>query len=288
MAKKDKRMTTEITEEALTGSVLPTMTNEDPEINAGLKVSVQEVLQAREDRKSQNAKMWAARDPNRITRQKILADTPYGIRFLHDFDKGIELLIHCWKGDEPIHEICKVHYGEDCDICKIEGTKFGLSYAIPSKCFIGYVYNNVGQTFEKANHKGELQVYPLKPIKVIEIPLGKDECNLMTMKEASYRKYFMEDIWVIERKKGKGFSVPRTIPEAEFRAKVGREINLNLPDEAEKFADKSKKDLLKLILQSFDNVEWAKLGFLPPGAKEADAPEVAEKDQTNSSREYFQ
>lgn len=291
MAKKKEEPQAPITEDVLAPEVESEIA-EDPEMNAGLLVSVRDVFAQREEARKGREEQKKQREEGRavsptgtrITRQKIMADTPYGARMLHTFDKGVELLIHAWKGDEPVHEICQVHYGEKCTICGTVGTQYGESYAIPSKCFLSYVYNNVGATFDKVV-AGATKTFQISPIKVLEIPLGKDDVNVIGMQEASRAnklrpEYFSKAIWLIERKKGKGFSVPRTIEDEEFKALVGGEVSLDLTENAEKIASMSKQEIMKIILSSFNNVQWEKLGFKPPQSEVL----VAKDDKSSTSK----
>lgn len=269
MAKKPQ-----VEEQAANEAVQPVIEVDESELNAGLRVSVRDILKKKEERRAKIEQERAARAASptggRLNRLRVMADTIYGVKFLHEYDKGIELYVHLWKGDEPCHEICKVHYGEPCDICQMVGTKFGECYAIAVRCFLGYVYNLVGQTFSKTDERtGETKVFKLNPVKLIEIPLGKEDINVGTLQEAARRRYFNEDIWQIERKKGKGFLQPKTIDADKFRAAVGRDVPLDVPAEAQSLGELTKVETMKLILSAFENVEWEKLGMKPPTAAPA-------------------
>lgn len=246
---------------------------EQPVLNAGLKVSVRDVLAKKEEDRKRRDEERALRQANpsgsRISRLKVQADTPYFVKFLHKYNVGLELFVHMWNGDNPCNEICKIHYNETCDICKAVGTKFGESYHIPVRCFLGWVYNNVGATFDKRNDRtGEVKTYNLNPIKLIQIPLGKDDANITVLQEASRRNYFDTDVWQIERKKQKGFSIPKTLAEpGQLRTLVGRDVPLEVSEAAQKIGKEESIEIMTMILSSFDNVQWEKLGLKAPTVK---------------------
>lgn len=250
-------------------------------INAGLMVSVRDVFKEREKNRQrmENERALRAANPSgsRISRLKVMADTPYYIKFLTEYDKGLELFVHMWRGDEPCNEICKVHYNETCDICKTVGSRFGETYHVPVRCFLGWVYNNVGSTFSKKDDRtGEFKTFNLNPIKLIQVPLGKDDANIAILQEASRRKYFAEDVWVIERKKGKGFSVPKTVDTERLKELLGRDVPLEISDPAAKITQENKVGILTMILSAFDNVQWEKLGLKPPSLS-SEVMEITER-----------
>lgn len=264
-------------------------------INEGLQVSVRDVLKKREEDRQRMEQERALRAANpsgsRISRLKIQADTPYYVKFLHDYDKGLELFVHQWRGDSPCNEICKIHYGEECDICSTVGTQFGESYAVAARCFLGWVYNNVGATFSKTNERtGETKIYNLNPIKLIQIPLGKEDANITILQEAARRKYFKEDIWQVERKKGKGFSVPKTVQESDFRKAVGKDVPIDVNEAALKIGKASKAEVMKMLLSAFDNVQWEALGLTPPGAPPEGLAEIKERktDVSTGDRDFVE
>lgn len=262
-----------------------TPVEEEMFVNTGFQVSVRDVLKANQEKRAQYEADRALRASNpsgsRISRLKVMADTPYFVKFLHDYDAGLEIFVHMWRGDQPCNEICKVHYGEPCDICTEVGTKYGESYHVPMRCFLGWVYNNVGGTFSKTDERTkEVKTYNLNPIKLIQIPLGKNDANIAILLEASSARrhnYFRTDIWQIERKKGAGFSQPKTIDDADLVKLVGRDVPLEVSEAAQKISAESKKSIMTMILSSFDNVQWEKLGLEPPKVK-AEHAEITERN----------
>lgn len=280
---KKKNETAAIEQQELQDTVDASIETEDESpSNAGLLVSVRDLLAKKEANRQRIDTERAIRQANpsgsRISRLKVMADTPYYVKFLHEYDKGLELFIHVWRGDEPCNEICKLHYSEPCDICTAVGTKYGESYHVPVRCFLGWVYNSVGGSFTKKDDRtGETKTYNLNPIKLIQIPLGKEDCNITILQEAARRKYFHEDIWQIERKKGKGFAVPKTIDTGKLRELVGRDVPLELSEAAHKIGQEDKLSTMTMILTAFDNVQWAKLGLKPPGGVNPTFAEIQEK-----------
>lgn len=250
---------------------------DESEMEGGLRVTVKDIQKRKEAARARIEVERAARAASptggRLTRLRVQADTIFATKFLHDYEKAIELYVHLWDGDDPCHKICEVHYRRDCRICKTSSTKYGENYPIAMRVFVGYVYNLIGQTFTKVDPRtGESKEYKLNPIKLIEVPLGKEDINVSTLQEAARRRYFLEDIWQLERKKGKGFQPPKTFKDVdEFRKMVGKDVPVEIPALALKINELNKLELFKFMLTAFDDVDWEALKLKPPTAK---APEA--------------
>lgn len=258
------------------------LVEEDDCINAGLLVTVAQHEAKKNEDREKRAKERAIRESSpsgkRLRRLMVQADTPYGVRFLHEFKKGIDLYVHAWRGDAPCFEICKVHYNQTCDICGTISSKFGEIFAVPSRCFIVYCYNQVGETFKAKNG----QTYELNPVKLLALPLGKltdgessepGYTNTDPLKTATKKGYFQSDVWKITRKQGKGFAPPSPFESLEqFQKLSGKQYSVELPDEALQFATMSSKQILKVVLGAFDNVQWELLGFKAPELKDPAKP----------------
>ncbi len=283
MAKKNEKQVEETV--ILEDSIL-----DASELNAGLRVTAQDILKAKDERKKEidQQRQDRADNPNKINKLKIMSGTPYGLLMLHEFDLGIELMVHQWRGEnQPMNEICQVHYGEECTVCKADPKN---SYAISAKCFIVRVLNDVDATFDKTDRQGTVKTYKKRPKKILLLPMGKNNANMTAMAEAHRRKYFTGDtIWLIERETGKGFLPPATMTLEQFRERVGKEANLEVPEEDLAISKLQKVEILKLVLGSFDDVQWEKLGFKPPTAKidAIGAPKGPSARGENSVRDSF-
>ena len=235
-----------------------------------LKITAETIqLQKDKDRQAYEARK-AAQEKNgisKVSRLRIENDTEYAVKWLHDYEKGVEIFVHLWEGNTPVHKICEVHYGRKCKICETMGSK-GKCYAVRTRCMIGWVYNLVGQTFPD-RQTGELK--PYNPIKRVEVPVGKNDANVSVMQELARTEAFMNKTWRLKRITGQGFEAPKTFKDqAELRKLIGKEVDLELSTQAKKIAGMDQLDLFKLFLTTFQDVDTAALELDGPAEDKPD------------------
>lgn len=252
----------------------------DPEeaLNAGLRVNVRDVIN---DRKAKQAQYEADKAQMKVsggvrltrlnmnkTDEDKVTPMDYHVQFITPFDKGFELFVHLWDLDESnpldvknirIHKLCEITYGKDrkCKICAKKGNDGNL-YAVPSRCYLGYVFNFVGKTWER---KSDKKVFEMQPLKLIEIPLGRDDKNLIPLSEGARHNYFHGG-WTLTRKDGP-FAAPVSMTRDELEAIYSPAV-LEIPEKFKGLRTLQGKELLKTILGTFDDVEYDSLGFKAP------------------------
>lgn len=272
---------------------------ESEKTNSGFRLSVhdlQETAQADREKRDAEKATRVSSPLGRLTRLKTQADTVYAIKMLHSYDKGFDAFIHLFRGDKPCNEICKTHYGVEyneahgglgdrkCDICLTVGS-LGESFKTKVRCQLGRVLNFVGETATFQDEKtGQLVTHNYRPDKLIALPYGKNDLLMAPIIEVVNLDptLFQKAIWQIERRAGKGpgkgVQAPKSIKLADFKKLVGRDVDMSLPPEAAAVDSYSAEDLFKLMLSTFDSIDWPALGLTAPGSTDlAPAPRAVDE-----------
>jgi hypothetical protein len=236
-------------------------------MNEGFKVTLNDIKLRKEQERlkreqEKTLKEAVGSTPGKLSRLVLMSNTVEAVRFLHKFEYGEDIYVHYRDGDKWCNKICEVHYGKDCSICGTHSS-WGENYAIPVRCFIIYAYRLLGETFTKVDDRtGESKVYNLNPIRVVSIPTGSNDCNIIPLQTGSRLNFFTECVWLLEKKKGckPSFQIPQVITsETELSQKLGKEVKFQLPESALKYSSMSKEDIFKYIISSFENVDYEAL-----------------------------
>lgn len=191
------------------------------------------------------------------------------VKFLHSFDKGVDLLVH--KVYEPAtrstkYRLCGEHYNDICSLCG-EG-----SYATPTRCLISYACSLIGQEWimvDPVTKEKKTGAYNL--IRLALISLGKNDANIKALVQASREKIFNERIWLLSKSpktmKFKDESKivyvqnpPEIVYEDEYTEKLGLPYpEIELSPVAEKITKMDSEAVLRLILTAFDGVDIDRL-----------------------------
>ncbi len=197
-------------------------------------------------------------------------DTPCYFAVLHDLtplwktsedskDNG-NLHIHFVKG-QPKAPLCNhLYYDEGdpdsfCEHC--EGTNsFGnQNYPIPVKPLLVYVYNLKDQ---KKTSKDGTKEFDVNPIKIFEVPAGKDRINFEEIEEAhnnNYLSIFDEpDSVFCTKKLSKGIDKPSIMSSQKLK-QMGKQFSLDLPEEVLKLKDLPAAELRGILLDAYGNVK---------------------------------
>lgn len=199
--------------------------------------------------------------PSRLSILNIKRDTPSVIKWLHSYDKGVDMFIHTWCEGRGITEICKAHYDETCEWCGKE------SWAQPTRMMIGYIYSLVGKQWEMVDQKTkETRRGEYNPIRLALIPMGKNDANVKPFILADREKIFNKRLWIMfKTQAAKGFTLnpPEILYEEEYKERIGEQApSFDLPETALNITKMNKNDVFRLILSVFENVQIDKL--IPP------------------------
>lgn len=160
--------------------------------------------------------------------------------------------------------LCDKMYSDNIGCVECEKTnKFGgQNYPTKVLCFIGYVYDLVGKT-RKSSRTG--REFEENPVKVIEIPGGKEKVNWTPFKMHHSDGDFMDSIWRVTRQDA-GIFYSATITEK----KLGQQYDPEVPsDILEEYSSKTDAQAVSLCLSAYGNVKWnhpdlVNDGILPP------------------------
>lgn len=178
---------------------------------------------------------------------------PYRVSWLITLDDTLELATHFVSGAPS--RLCNCMYDgeDDCEDCN-QINKFGNpnnpSYTIP---MIGYVHDLVGK--KRTSAKGK--EYDENPVKLIEIPAGKNQVNWDRIKEYHSEGLLLEDVWVIERGKEPSLADPRLL---------AKEGSFEVPAEIrELYSNMSAGEKLGNILVAYGNLKKNHKDFVSMG-----------------------
>lgn len=206
-------------------------------------------------------------------------------RFLYPQDLGLDLHIHWYLGDKPSLAVCEqAHFGRECKYCNAEGGEYGSDPQY-SLCYIGWVYNRVGEVFVPDKGKNKGKSFPLDPMMVIIVPQGKGQKNWQNFYEAANDDIFEESVWeFIKRDQDSGgFAEPKIVPEKVLKKQCKPEVPA---DRLKEVQEMTEEEVFAHIFNIFENVgeeEWGIINLTKPkiekGAPESDEDLEDEDDE---------
>lgn len=200
----------------------------------------------------------------------INKNKPSAVKFLHSYDKGVDLLTHQIYDETKrsyINYLCGMHEANTCKWCE------NKNWVKAVRCMIVYVYSLVGEQWvitnpvTKETKSGEYQL-----VRLAMIPSGKDNVNVKSLITADREKFLMDRIWLLSKspkvmgKEGADKKVvfvnnpPEILYEEDYENKIGTKLpKLDLSPKALSIAKLPSDEIFKLILSAFEGVNVDKL-----------------------------
>lgn len=220
----------------------------------------------------------------------IVPDKPYYISFLHDFNYGLELLLHdVWEYNETFNKkvkkriICNKLYKDidpiynQCDICESFRDDGIKQKAYPVRVFIGFVHTLNGEKFQPP---GSDKIYELDPVRLVEVRFGRNKSIIQQLEKDHTRGKFLKSVFELS-KVGTGKDtvyMPLTAYDNNedwlvTELKLGEQAKISIPGATDQlYKSYSEDEICQRILQSYENVKWDLWGVNPP-IPEEETPE---------------
>lgn len=216
----------------------------------------------------------------------VMSGEPARLRFLHEPDRAAApLWVHYWAGKNGARAICsEAHYGEECAICQMDNSfGEGKCYAKMVKCFLGYVYSNLGKTWTPKRGKNKGKKQPVDPYCIIDIPAGgQNKPNWIALDKAVTDGYFDDDdfIWQLDKVEGSPLSPPSIIP---MKA-LGKNITHPSKEKLKEIHSYTDEQLLAHILASFSNVRWDLFELEQPAVEKGSHDDDSDDDDDEDEK----
>lgn len=181
---------------------------------------------------------------------------PTVIKFLHSYDKSVDLSIHNVYEDRNSNNfLCEKYWQDTCQFCNKK------CYLKAVKCLVSFVVSLVGKQWSMVNEKGESKSGSYQVVRLVTIPLGRNDVNVEPLSMAHNEKIFSDRMWMLSKSPKiiatqtvNVLNPPRIIYDTDYKKYIGEDLpKFAYPDNAEKYRHMTEDEIFAAIVKSFTN-----------------------------------